>query len=161
MSKQIKTTSYILFFKQKSCKSTSESNSIYSFLEKLILYSFSILLEQSTRVSQFLTSLVLVSYKPVSYKKMCKSVLHPQVDQSTKRENIYHKATVQEQKGRSRFHSRHQHTHSNYNIIIYYVRFSQYLPTNPRLQRQPCFRHWPPFRQGYRHAPKPSTRMRY
>ena len=48
--KQIKITSYNPF-QTKLYKSTSGSKSMYSFLDKLILYSFLIVLEQSTRIS--------------------------------------------------------------------------------------------------------------
>ena len=50
LSKQIKITQYNPF-QTKLYKSTSGSKSMYSFLDKLILYSFLIFLEQSTRIS--------------------------------------------------------------------------------------------------------------
>ena len=65
MSKQIKITSYNLF-KSKIIQINDGSKSMYFVLNKLILYGFSIFLEQSTRVSY-----KPVSYKPVSYKKTC------------------------------------------------------------------------------------------
>ena len=42
---------------------------MYSFLYKLILYGFLILLEHSTSVSYFMTGLIFVFHIPVSYKK--------------------------------------------------------------------------------------------
>ena len=46
---------------------------MHSFLDKLILDSVLIVLEQSLEFLNFLTGLVLVFYKSISYKKMCNS----------------------------------------------------------------------------------------
>ena len=70
ISEQVKISSCNVS-KQISYKLTSGSKSVCSVLHKLVLYSFLIFLEKSTRVSWFLTGLVFVSYKPVSYKKTC------------------------------------------------------------------------------------------
>ena len=60
-----------IFSKQILYKLTSGSKLLYSVLDKLILYSFLIFLNKVLEFLNFLNDLVLVSYKPVSYKKAC------------------------------------------------------------------------------------------
>ena len=82
MSKQIKIASYSLF-QTKIVQINEWMQVSIVFLDKLIWHSFLSFLNKVLEFLNFVRDLVLVSYKPVSYKKACipgLSLLLPPID---------------------------------------------------------------------------------